>query len=1824
MGIELSEKELTKLLQVLPMDDAGKVSENKLLHGVKSIKGGVVKSQNLDTTLGKLEMNLTKKEHADLIKILPFNSSGKVHLPDLLQAAKSITGEEVDVQNVLENMGVILTDQEYEELLKSLPVNENGKLYQNRLMDSLKSLNDAGKVSENKLLRGVKSIKGGIVKSQNLNTALGKLEINLTKKDADLIKILPVNSSGKVHLHNLLEAVKSITGEEVDVSDLRNVVENMGVTPTDQEYEELVKSLPLDASGKVQLENLVEAVKSITGEEVDVTDVKNVLENMGVTLTDQKYEELLKSLPIDENGKLYQNRLMDSLKSLNGKKISAGDIIKVLGDMGIELSEKELKKLLQVLPMDGGIVKSQNLDTALGKLEINLNKKEHADLIKILPFNSSGKVQLCNLLEAVKFITGEEVDFNDVRNVLENMGITLTDQEYEELLKSLPVNENGKLYQNRLMDSLKFLNGGLANVKKIDSILENMGWKLTKEEIKDLRHNLPINVQASNNIPMKTLLDGVKPFTGEKMDVRNVPDMLSNMCLELTNKEQMMLLSELPVDVTGKVYKKRLLDGIKSFIGGKVEKNKMDTVLENLKIVLTEKELGQLTDSVSVTESGKVNFNELMDKVKIITGDEENINEVENILENMGIELTEEEYTELVKNLPVDGGKADINKLDIILENMRMNVSEAEFKDMKNNLPVNDDGKAEMTKLIDEMKVFSGEKIHISDLRNTVESIGIDLTEEEFSKLQETLPVDDAEMVFLNRVLDGMKSLKGGKLSVADIDSVLENMGIKLTELELKPLAENITVDDNGKVNFTELMDRVKALTGGEIDGNEVKDILENMGIYPTEKELLKLLKNLPKNENGKIYQNRLMDDITSLKDGTMDVNKLDTFLENMSMKLSETEHKDLTQKLPVDADGKAPLNKVMDEIKKFLVEGKIDVKKVMNEVKDFTGEKVDIKNLKNELRKMGIELANKEYEKLIKTLPFSDDGKVHPIRALKEVTSFKGGKIDIIKLKPLLESLGVKLTEKELEKLTENLPDDANGQVDLMKVMDGVEALTAKGGKVGINNVKTVLEDMGIELKDKELLELVTNLLFDDDEKTFQNRLLEGVKSLKGGKVSVKNLEALLDNLGIKLMDVELKDLIENLPIGVDRKISLPRLLNKLKDFTGEKVDSSDLKNILKNLELELTEKEQQKLLQTLPVDAAGKMYYNRLLRGLKTLEGGMVLINKVHNVLKRLGTNLVEEELETVIETLQVDDDGKVGMKEVMDGIRATTGGEVDATDVKSTLTKMRLDLTDKELLNLMENLSFNDDNKIFKNRLLEGIKSLKVGKVDVDNLDILLENLGIKLEDKELQDLCPDIPADVDGKISLETLLEKVKDFIGKKIDSRNLQNTLESFGIDLTEEEVEDLLSTLPVDEKVDIKNLDTILNDMGIKLTYKELEDLIQSLPVSDDNKISLKSLMKELKAFTGEKIYTSDIKNILKNMGIELSDKEYKELLKTLPVDDDGKVFQNRVLKDLQNNMRGMVSVNNLGGILEMMNVKLTEKEHDQLKDLLRDGYGKIPLEKLMSKVETVTGKKIDVSDIRTILRNLGIELSEKEVSELVNNLPVDDGKVYEKRLLDNLNYLNGGKVDSSKVDEIFKSLGINLSKNELEDLKQNLTVDVDGKTDLKNLMREMRPFVGNKIDLNKIDQYLESLGIDLKPDEYLNFLKRLPVSDDEKVYEQRLLKGIMSLQEGEVDIDKLDTFLEKLGITFSEKEFMDLTEKLTGDGQKKIKLNEIMKELSSTWGEEISFSNLDSALKDMKVELINKEYFHLMNSLPRNAKEMVYKKKLLEGVKVLHGKCKV
>ncbi|XP_029402007.1 uncharacterized protein LOC115065364 [Mus pahari] len=1841
MGIELTENECSQLESVLPVNANGKVYKKRLLETVAASKRGLVDVANIDTVLQSMCMQFTDEEIDNFLEKVPVDDNQKVELKNLLDTIEDFTGKNIDandVLTVLRDMGIEFTEEEEEALWDVLPIHEPGMVYEKRMLEE------------------VKAMKGGVVKVSNLDTILQSLGIELTDKEHEsLTEHLPLTADGKIHLGQVLETVEAITGGDIDISDMGDVLNEMGIALTVKENKELLEHLPITSKDKVHKNRIMDGLKSFNRGTANINKLDTVLENMGWKLTKEEIKDLKQSLAADVHGRVALKKLFKGLNTFTGPKVDMRALPDIVEEMGLELTDKERMHLISGLPVDesgkiyknrllsgvksfkGGKIKRNKINAALENVGIKLTEKELDLLESNLRDDGNGKVNFHDLMKEVNTIIGEEENVKDIKDILDSLGLDLTEKEFIELIKNLPIDADGNFYHNRLMNTVKSAERGKVSVNKLDTMVKNMGMKLSDMEYKDMIKNLPVS--DTGKIEMEKLVDAMEAFTGNKININDLHSVLGSMGIDLTEKMLSELQKILPVDNDEMVFQKRLMKEVKS-LKGKVDVNNVDTILEDMEVKLTEPELKDLMETLPVDDSGKAELTELMDTVRTLTGEETDVKDVNNVLKEMGINLTEKELMKLLKDLPVNGGTISATKVDSLLGSMGVKLEEKEFKDLMQNLPTDAAGNVPLKTVMDEVKKFSGNKINVKDLQNNLRDMGIELTEAECSELKKTLPTDAAGNVYQNKVMDSLKSQKGGMVNLSDLDKVLKNMGLELTEKEHKTLRDNLIIKADGKINLSKLLDTVKAIRGEAIDMDDVEDIVEDLGIEFTDKELLRLMESLQTDADKKTYHKRVMEGLKTYKEGKIKTDKVDMFLKNIDMDILETELKDLNQNLPASASGK------------------IDIRTIISEANAFTGEKIDVSNLRNLLRNMGVEFTDLEYARLLRMLPVDDNGMVHWNRVLKAVKFLKGGKVDVKSLGSFLENMGIKLTEREVKELVESLPVDANGKVDLVKVMDEAKAFI--GEKIGIDEVKNVLENMGLEYKDQELSKLMESLPFDEDGKIHQNKLLENLKSLKGGMISTSNLKSVMDNLGIKLQDNEFKDLIQSLPVGANKKISLDALMKKLKSFTGDKVDVSDLRNILKNLGLELTEKEQERLLKMLPVDEAGKIYYNRLLKGVKSFNAS-----------------------------------GNVDLKKVMEIIKATTGGEIDSKHVKSVLSKVGIELTDSEVSKLMENLSFDDDDKIFKNRLLESVKSLQGGKVDINNLSTVLDNMGVKLSNSELRDLKQSMQVGVDEKISLQTLMQKLKDYTGEKIEASDVPGVLENLDIELTDKELEELMKKLPfnetgklyrnrllkemkdfkmgkikkdnlhtslenmgfklsmeefaevtenletdekgnadlqqvmekvksVTENTNIKNLENILGSMGVKLTKAELDDLLKNLPISADNKVPLKMLQEELKAFTGEKLDLNDIKHELKNMGIVLSDKELKKVLKNLPVDNDGKVFQNRLLRTVKDSKRGKVDVNNLDAALEALNIKLTEEELDLAKDALKDGQKEVELRKLVDQIESITGNEVDVSKVDKMLEEMGIELSDSEFLKLMNNVPVDDGKVYLRRLMDSMTIVKDGKVDSSGLSTLLGNMGVNLTQRETEDLKKTLQLDENHKAEVKRVINEAKVFTGQKVDTNKLQSVLERYGIKLNPDEVAKLLSTLPVDDDEKVFQKRLLKGVTSLDEATVDVNKLDTFLENMGIEITEKEFEDLTDTLTGTSDGKVKLNSVMENLTTILGDSVDINDVEDILTDMKIEFTDKEYLNLLKHLSRNASGKVYKKRIVDGLKRLKSKCKV
>ncbi|GAB1296952.1 Predicted gene 11639 [Apodemus speciosus] len=1453
MNVKLSGSQMSDLKQNLQVDDSGKTSLRSLLDSITAIvakelgiedarhvpedvesedtdkdKLQLLKShlsdewipdpKDLNILLQRVGIKLEEQEISDLLRSLPVGVHGKVETETLLDKVASFTGKKIhssEMKDVLEDMGIEITDEGLRKLKEVLPFDASDHVFQNRMLDVVVSMNE------------------GDVKLDNVDSVLENLGVKLTPKEqGSVMRILlseEESADGRVPLSQLMLAVTEVTGGQVNIKDIKSTLEKMGIELTENECSQIENTLPVNANGKVYKNRLLEMVVASKSGLVDVANIDTVLQNMEMKFSEKEMEHILEKVPVDENQKVELKTLLESIEDF----AESGTVF-------------EKRMLEEVKAMKGGMIKVSNLDTILESLDIELTDKEHESLTEHLPLTADGKIHLGQVLETVEAITGGDVEICDMGNALNEMGITLTEQEHKELLEHLPITSKEKVHKNRIMDGLKSFNRGTVNVNKLDTVLKNMGWKLTNDEIKDLKQSLAADVHG--RVALKKLFKGLNTFTGPKVDMRVLPNIMEKMGLELTDKERMRLISGLPVDDSGKIYKNRLLSGIKSFKGGKVKQNKINATLENMGINLTEKELDLLKENLPDDGSGKVNFQALMKEVNSIIGEEENIKDMKDILDSLGVEFTDEEFRELMVNLPVDAdgnfyhnrlmntmkslksGKASVNKLDTMVKSMGIKLSDMEFKDMTKSLPVSDAGEIEMKKLVDVMKAYTGNKIDVNDLQNVLGNMGIELTEKTLSDLLKILPVDDDEMVFQRRLMNEVKARKEGKVDVSNLDTVLENMDIKLTEAELKDLTETLPVDDKDKAELSNLMESVKTLTGEETDVKDVKNILEEMGINLTEKELLKLLKHLPVDEDGKVYRNRLMDSLTSLKGGTISATKIDSLLGSMGVKLEEEELNDLMQNLQTDADGNVSLKTIMDE------------------VKNFSGNKIDAKDLQNYLRNLGVELTEEECSELKKALPTDAAGKVYQNKVLNSLKSQKGGMINVNDLDKVLKNMGLDLTEKELKSLRDNLIIKADGKISLSKLLDTVKA--ARGESFDIDDLKDVMEDMGIELTDKELLRLMENIT-DADRNAYHKRLMEGLKTYKEGKIKTDKVDMFLKNIDVDVTETELKDLKHNLPVSVNGKIDVRSMINEANVFTGEKIDVRNLRNLLRNMGIEFTDPEYAKLLRMLPVDHNGMVYWNRVLKAVKFLKGGKVDVKSLGSFLENMGIKLTEQEVEELAESLPVDANGKVDLEKVMDEANAFTGEKIGMDEVKNVLENMGLEYKDQELSKLMENLPFDEDGKIYRKRLLDNLKSLKGGMVSTSNLKSVMDDLGIKLKDNEFKDLIQSLPVGVNKKISLDTLMKKLNSFTGDKVDASDLRN----------------------------------ILKNLGIELTEKEQERLLKTLPIDDAGKIYYNRLLKGVKSFSEGKVHVNNLDNVLKSLGIKLSEEEFARLSEDLPVD---------------------------------------------------------------------------------------------------------------------------------------------------------------------------------------------------------------------------------------------------------------------------------------------------------------------------------------------------
>ncbi|XP_056673017.1 EF-hand calcium-binding domain-containing protein 3 isoform X14 [Monodelphis domestica] len=1829
LGIHFNEEELKDLLKNQPVNADGKVKLDKVMDSLKTFKGGKVDMNYLEDVLDKMGLQLTEEEEQDLIKEVPIDENGMMELKKLINALKEKKAMTVGVNNldeILGNMGVGLSKEELQNLVKSILVDHDGSIDLNKLIDA------------------VKSMKGGKVNVSNLDNFLNSTGEDLTKDEMeDLLKMLHVGADGKVDVAKLEESLQAIKDEKIDANNLNTFLKNMGIDITGEELKELKQNLPTDAHGKVNQKLVMEALKDSKGVKLDADELDTILGNMEIKFSNEELKNISKQLPLDAEGKAEMTKLMDSVQAVKGEKLDVQNLDNQLSKMGLELSDEEVKELMKYLPVDrkgsvyqsdlinalkafkAGKADAQNLEDVLKNMGIKLTDAELQEVLKYTPTDDNGKMDIKKVLDEVKASQGEKVDIGEIGNFLKNTGIEVPAQELQELLKNLPGTKKASL--TKVMDNLQTSIGGKVSTSNLDDFLNNMGIKVTESDLKVLKRNLPVN--GDGKIDLNTLLNEVKAFQ-EKHDISDVENVLRSMGLEFSKKELQELQKNLPVDENGMVNMKKIMNAVKNVSGGNVDVNNLENVLHNMGIDLTEKELMELLNNLPVDADGKVNLDKSMDYAKTIK-DNVNVQNLEDFLKDMGINLAKDEQEDLLKNLPIDangmvnkkslmnavqnlgGGNVDVNKVDQILGNLGVQFTDKEIEDLLSNLPIDADGSVALNKVIENVKTLK-DNVNVQNLEDFLKDMGINLAKDEQEDLLKNLPIGANGMVNKKNLMNAVKNLSGGDVDVNKLDQVLRNLGIQLTDKEIEELLSKLPLTKDGKVNLKGITDNAKTIQEN-VDVQNLNNFLKDMGIKLTEEEQKDLLERLPVGANGKVNKKNVMNAVQNLGGGNVDVSKVEEVLRNLGIKLTDEEVEELLRNLPIDADGK------------------IDFKKIIENAKTIQ-ENIDVKNLEDFLKSMGIKLTKDEQEDLLKRLPIGVNEKVNKKNIMNAMQNLSGGNVDVNKLDQVLGNLGIELTDKETEELLSNLPIDDDGKVNLKEVIDNAKSIQEK---IDVQNLEEFLKDMGIKLTEEEQKDLLERLPVGANGKVNKKTIVNAVQNLGGGNIDVTNLNQVLGNLGIELTDKENEELLSNLPVDADGKIDLNEVIDKAKTIQ-ENVDVKNLDDFLKDMGIKLTKAEQEDLLNRLPVGVNEKVNKKNIMNAVQNLSGGNVDVNKLDQVLGNLGIELTDKETEELLSNLPIDDDGKVNLKEVIDNAKSIQE-TIDVQNLEGFLKDMGIKLTEEEQKDLLEHLPVGANGKVNKKNVMNAVQKLGEGaNVDVSKLEEVLGNLGVKLTDKETEQLLSNLPIDADGKIDLNEVIDNAKT-IQENVDVKNLNNFLKDMGIKLTEEEQEDLLKHLPIgaNEKVNKKNvmnalqnlsggnvdvnkLDQVLGNLDIRLSDKEIEELLSQLPIDDDGKVNLKEVIDKAKTIQ-ETVDVENLEGFLKDMGINLTEEEQKDLLEHLPVGANGKVNKKNVMNAVQNLGEGAnVDVSKLEEVLGNLGVKLTDKETEQLlSNLPIDADGKIDLNEVIDKAKTIQ-ENVDVKNLNDFLKDMGIKLTEEEQEDLLKHLPVGaNEKVNKKNVMNALQNLSGGNVDVNKLDQVLGNLDIRLSDKEIEELLSQLPIDGDGKVNLKEVIDNAKT-IQETIDVQNLEDFLKDMGIKLTEEEQKDLLEYLPVGANGKVNKKNVMNAVQNLGEGaNVDVSKLEEVLGNLGVKLTDKETEQLLSNLPIDADGKIDLNEVI-DKAKTIQENVDVKNLNDFLKDMGIKLTEEEQEDLLKHLPVGANGKVNKINVMNAVQDLSG----
>ncbi|XP_074077066.1 EF-hand calcium-binding domain-containing protein 13-like [Macrotis lagotis] len=264
-------------------------------------------------------------------------------------------------------------------------------------------------------------------------------------------------------------------------------------------------------------------------------------------------------------------------------------------------------------------------------------------------------------------------------------------------------------------------------------------------------------------------------------------------------------------------------------------------------------------------------------------------------------------------------------------------------------------------------------------------------------------------------------------------------------------------------------------------------------------------------------------------------------------------------------------------------------------------------------------------------------------------------------------------------------------------------------------------------------------------------------------------------------------------------------------------------------------------------------------------------IKVEDLKPVLMSFGFRLSDEDVKQALKStfVEADDEGKIEFKGLIDKLMKTKSltksqriqnariivnnivdGKVNTADVVSTLKSLGVELSKEKLAEIIKSIKTDENVKIefldMVNKLISSknaltgqqlenvhtvLSNVTEGKVALKDLLPTLESLGIDSSDEAVKKTLKLIEPDDDGKVDLKDM---VKQFIkGKKsLITEKIQK-------------IQDIVSSVS-NGMIHVEDLLPVLESFGIKLEDGKLKDTLESIGTDDDGAVNLKNFVKKL------------------------------------------------------------------------------------------------------------------------------------------------------------------------------------------------------------------------------------------------------------------------------------------------------------------------------------------------------------------------------------------